>query len=217
MNIVAISAGLGDPSSSHMLAERLATATGADQVRHVELRLVAHELVNALLTRVQSPALAEVVEAVVDSDGLVVVSPVFNAQHSGLFKMFFDVLHEGALLDKPVLLAATGGSSRHSLAIDSTMLPLFFYLKAAVVPTSVFAATEDWGDSSSGLDERITKAGHELAEMVRLRSGDSLAERIDDEQPASRLAEPRKAKKAKRADADDFTLSKSFQEMFDAI
>lgn len=214
MNIVAISAGLGDPSSSHMLAERLATATGADQVRHVELRLVAHELVNALLTRVQSPALAELVEAVVDSDGLVVVSPVFNAQHSGLFKMFFDVLHEGALLDKPVLLAATGGSSRHSLAIDSTMLPLFFYLKAAVVPTSVFAATEDWGHSSSGLDDRIVKAAQELAEMVRLRSGDSLAERVDDEQPASRLAP---AKKAKRADADDFTLSKSFQEMFDAI
>lgn len=215
MKVVAISAGLGEPSSSHLLAERLVSASGADQVEHLELRLLAHDLVNALLTRVQSPALEQAVADVVESDGLVVVSPVFNASFSGLFKMFFDVLHEGALLDKPVLLAATGGSSRHSLAIDQALLPLFFYLKAAVVPTAVFAATEDWGDSASGLDRRIARAGRELVSMVRLRTGESLPDVLAQEEAATPSDTPKK--KARAATAGDFTLTRSFEEMFDAI
>lgn len=192
-----------------MLGESLATATSA-QVHHIELRLLAHDLVNALLTRVQSPEVERAVQEVVDSDGLIVVSPIFNASFSGLFKMFFDVLHEGALLDKPVLLAATGGTPRHSLAIDQAMLPLFFYLKAAVVPTSVFAATEDWGDASSGLQERIGKAATELVAMVRVRQGTSLEDELDEGSPAPQ-------KKARSATAGDFTITKSFEEMFDAI
>ncbi|MEL4356495.1 MULTISPECIES: CE1759 family FMN reductase [unclassified Luteococcus] len=222
MKVVAISAGLGQPSSTHLLAERLVQATGADQVEHLELRLLAHDLVNALLTRVQSPALQRAVSDVVEADGLVVVSPVFNASFSGLFKMFFDVLHEGALLDKPVLLAATGGTPRHSLAIDQALLPLFFYLKAAVVPTAVFAATEDWGDAGSGLERRIGRAGRELAAMVRLRTDESLPEALDEDpqeqdEPQSGAPQPLTRKKAQTATAGDFTLTKSFEEMFDAI
>lgn len=175
MKVVAISAGLGQPSSSHLLAERLAGATGADEVEHLELRLLAHDLVNAMLTRVQSAPLQQAIDDVVAADALVVVSPVFNGSFAGLFKMFFDVLHEGALLDKPVLLAATGGTERHSLAIDQAMLPLFFYLKAAVVPTAVFAATSDWGHDEA-LERRITKAARELAVMVRVRQGQARPE-----------------------------------------
>ncbi|MEL4504776.1 CE1759 family FMN reductase [Luteococcus sp. H138] len=215
MKVVAISAGLGEPSSSHLLAERLAAVAAADEVEQIELRLLAHDLVNALLTRVHSPALRQAVEHVVAADGLVVVSPVFNASFSGLFKMFFDVLHEGALLDKPVLLAATGGTERHSLAIDQALLPLFFYLKAAVVPTAVFAATSDWGDADSGLQARITKAGRELAAMMRLRTGESLPEALQDEAAAAPSAIP--ARKAQGATVGDFTLTRSFEEMFDAI
>ncbi len=165
MKIVVVSAGLGQPSSTQMLGERLGQATGADEVRHVELRLLAHDLVNALLTHVNSPALQVALDEVTGADGLVVVSPIYNATMSGLFKMFFEVLEEGALLGKPVLLGATGGTARHSLAIDQAMLPLFFYLKAVVIPTSVFAATDDWGDDS-GLVRRIDRAGRELAAMV---------------------------------------------------
>lgn len=175
MEVVVVSAGLGTPSSTQMLAERLGRATGADQVHHVELRLLAHDLVNALLTRVVPRELQAALDLVTGADGLVVVTPVFNASFSGLFKMFFDVLPEGALLDKPVLLAATGGTARHSLAVEQAMLPLFFYLKAVVVPTAVFAATDDWADASAALGRRIDKAGGELASMVRLRRGDLLA------------------------------------------
>ncbi|ROR54879.1 MsuE subfamily FMN reductase [Luteococcus japonicus] len=207
MKIVAISAGLGEPSSTQLLGERLLKAAGADQVHHVELRLLAHDLVNSLLTRMQSPALEQVITEVVEADALIVVSPVYNASVSGLFKMFFDVLHEGALLDKPVLLAATGGTPRHSLAIDQAMLPLFFYLKAAVAPTAVFAATDDWGDAGSGLDGRIERAGRELAAMVRVRRGESLGDVVDAPQE----------RRERTVTADDFTVTKSFEEMFNAI
>ena len=222
MKIVAISAGLSLPSSASMLAERLAAASGADEVEVIELRDMAHDLVNALLTRVNSPAVSKAVQDVVDSDGLVVVSPVFNASFSGLFKLFFDVLHEGALLDKPVLLGATGGTSRHSLVVDQAMLPLFFYLKAAVVPTSVFAATEDWGDAASGLHRRIEQAGGQLRQMVAQRVG-SPVEVTDDEtgparpDQASEQARPANGKKAVSATAGDFIITRTLEEMLGDI
>ena len=222
MKIVAISAGLSLPSSASMLAERLAAASGADEVEVIELRDMAHDLVNALLTRVNSPAVSKAVQDVVDSDGLVVVSPVFNASFSGLFKLFFDVLHEGALLDKPVLLGGPGGTSRHSLVVDQAMLPLFFYLKAAVVPTSVFAATEDWGDAASGLHRRIEQAGGQLRQMVAQRVG-SPVEVTDDEtgparpDQASEQARPANGKKAVSATAGDFTITRTLEEMLGDI
>lgn len=185
MKVVVISAGTGQPSSTHLLGERLGRATGADEVVHHELRLVAHDLVNAQLTRVPSPSLQAVLDEVASADGLVVVSPVYNASMSGLFKMFFEVLEEGALVGKPVLLGATGGTPRHSLAIDQSMLPLFFYLKAAVAPTTVFAATEDWGDDTSGLVGRIDRAGRELAALVagQREEADSMAAVDTEEAP----------------------------------
>ena len=165
MKIVGLSAGLSQPSSSRLLLDRLVAATGAEEVQVVELRELGHDLVNHLVTRVASPALQQAMEAVAEADALVVVTPVFNGSYAGLFKMFFEVLDEGTLRGKPLLMAATGGTARHSLAIDQAMLPLFFYLKAVVIPTSVFAATDDWGDDS-GLVRRIDRAGRELAAMV---------------------------------------------------
>lgn len=222
MKILAVSAGAGQPSSTLMLAERLAEATGADEVQQVELRLVAHDLVNALLTRVQSPALEQIVDAVVEADGIVAVSPIYNGGVSGLFKLFFDVLHEGALIDKPVLLAATGGTPRHSLAIERGMLPMFFYLKAALVPTSVFAATDDWAGDDNGLMRRIAQAGEELAAMVRIRSGkaapDALVE-VDETGPEAHADEHREQRErpAAQAVSGDLTLTRSFEEMFGDI
>jgi FMN reductase len=81
--------------------------------------------------------------------------------------MFFDVLERDGLHGTPTLLAATGGTARHSLALDHAMRPLFAYLGAATVPTAVFAASEDWGAGEAGprdrLAERIARAATELA------------------------------------------------------
>lgn len=179
--IVVVTAGLGVPSSTRLLSDRLAAATerhlrdaGATvDVKVVEVRDHAQDLVNRLLTGFPSPALQAVIDAVVAADGLIAVTPIFNASYSGLFKLFFDAVEKDGLAEMPTLLAATGGSARHSLAIDHAMRPLFAYLNAAVVATGVYAAAEDWGragiPADAGLVERIDRAAAELAGAVAAR------------------------------------------------
>ena len=89
--------------------------------------------------------------------------------------MFFDALDPDGLTGTPVLVAATAGTARHSLVLDHAMRPLFAYLRAVVVPTGVFAATEDFG--SHGLSDRITRAASELAAAV-LSQGDYARRRL---------------------------------------
>ncbi|GGM61635.1 CE1759 family FMN reductase [Dactylosporangium sucinum] len=181
--LVAVSAGLSNPSSTRLLADRLAEAARAAlaargeevEVRAVELRDVAHDVTDHLLTGFPSPALKDALDAVAGADGLIAVSPIFNASYSGLFKSFFDVLDDGVLDDKPVLLGATGGTARHSLAIEHALRPMFTYLHAVVAPTSVFAATEDWGHEGT-LHQRIGRAGGELAALVAAREPATVAD-----------------------------------------
>ena len=181
-HLVVIAAGLSQPSSSRLLADRLAAAAareiGADtDVRVVELRDHAHEITDHLLTGFPAPALKDVIDAVAAADGLIAVSPIFNASYSGLFKSFFDVLGDDVLTDKPVLLGATGGTARHSLALEHALRPMFTYLHAVVAPTSVFAATEDWaGGGDATLHRRIDRAGRELADLVGRRESPVVAD-----------------------------------------
>ncbi|MEV5518748.1 hypothetical protein AB0L50_38675, partial [Streptomyces flaveolus] len=48
--------------------------------------------------------------------------------------------------------------------LEHALRPLFAYLKAVVVPTGVYAASEDWG--AEGLDRRIERAAGELAALM---------------------------------------------------
>ncbi len=177
--VTVLNAGLRVPSSSRLLAERLADALrvrvpGVD-LGIVDLRTLAHPIVDALLTGFPTGELAVVVERVTCSDALVVVTPTFQASYSGLFKSFVDLIERDALRGTPVLLAATGGSERHSLMIDHALRPLFAYLGAEPVPTGVFAATADFG-GGEGLGDRVDRAAGELAARlpgVVDRSGES--------------------------------------------
>ncbi len=177
-SLVVVSAGLGQPSSTRLLADRLTAAAerhlgdaGVEpQVRVVELREHAQDLTNHLLTGFPSPKLQETIDAVLGADGLIAVSPIFSASYSGLFKLFFDVIERDGLAGMPTLIAATGGTARHSLALEYALRPLFAYLNAATVATSVFAAAEDWGSAGVAADgslvERIDRAARELATAV---------------------------------------------------
>ena len=173
--VVVVSAGLSTPSSTRLLADRLAAATAEAleevEVVHVELRDLAHDLTDHLLTGFPSPRLASALAQVGDADGVIAVTPVFSASYSGLFKTFFDVLEPGALDGTPVLVAATAGTARHSLVLDHALRPLFSYLRAVVVPTGVFAATDDFGSAGTDLDARITRAAGELATLAGKRAG----------------------------------------------
>jgi FMN reductase len=187
--IAVVTAGLGQPSSTRLLSDRLAEATrralalrGVETpLEVVELREHAHDLTNALLTGFPSARLAETLAAVTRADALIAVTPIFNASYSGLFKTFFDILESDVLAGKPVLIGATGGTVRHSLALELALRPLFTYLRAVVVPTSVFAATEDFGGTGSvgaSLTERVERAAGELAALAAA-SAASVAEQPD--------------------------------------
>jgi FMN reductase len=185
-SLVVVTAGLSQPSSTRLLADQLsaaATAAAGDagillDVRVIELRDLAHDLMNHMVTGFPSAALESALDAVAGADGLIAVSPVFTASYSGLFKSFFDVLDHEALVDKPVLIAATGGTARHSLALEHAMRPMFAYLRAITLPTSVFAASEDWGgDTAEGaLRGRIDRAAAELVREIDRREPASVAD-----------------------------------------
>ncbi|GAA4236673.1 FMN reductase [Streptosporangium album] len=198
LKLVVVSAGLSRPSSTRLLADRLAEATerrladgeAAVEVRVVELRDLAGDIANAMVTGFPAAALREAVEAATEADGVIAVTPIFTASYSGLFKSFFDVIDNTALAGKPVLIAATGGTARHSLALEHALRPLFVYLRALVVPTAVYAASEDWGTGgdarTDGLAARVVRAGGELAGLMLRRppaAGPIDAGRLDDVVP----------------------------------
>ena len=178
--IAVVSAGLSVPSSTRLLADRLSAATvaalrerGVDAtVEVVELREHARDLANNLVTGFPNADLRAALSTVVGADGLIAVTPIFSASYSGLFKTFFDVVDKDALSGKPVLLGATAGTARHSLALEHALRPLFAYLRTIVVPTAVFAAAQDWGAGGAtdrDLVRRIERAAGELADLVARR------------------------------------------------
>lgn len=180
MKLVVVSAGASDPSSTRMLADRLAARTlaGAGErgvemtVSTIELRTLANEIAAGLVSQVNGPGLKAAIETLAEADGVIAATPIYKAGVSGLFKSFFDLLDNDLLIAKPLAPVATAGTARHALVVDEAMRSLFAYMRALSVPTSLFAATEDWADPA--LEARIERAALEL--LLLMESG--LAEQI---------------------------------------
>ena len=198
-SLVVVSAGLGQPSSTRLLADRLSAAVdrhlrdaGVEpHVEVIELREHAQDLTNNLLTGFPSPRLQAAIDAVLGADGLIAVTPIFSASYSGLFKLFFDIVDRDGLAGKPTLIAASGGTPRHSLAIEHAIRPLFAYLNAAVVATGVYAAAEDWGRADPTADgslvERIDRAARELAAAMVARPHQAASDPFESPIPFEQL------------------------------
>ena len=182
-SLVVISAGTSDPSSTRMLADRIAArvvARAAEREKQVkvsviDLREIATEISTALVSQLVGPGLERAIGTLARADGIVAATPVYNAGVSGLFTSFADVLDKDLIIAKPAVLAATAGTARHALVVDEQMRALFAYLRALTVPTSVFAAPEDWSDVS--LSQRIDRAALEL--LFLMESG--FARRVKDQ------------------------------------
>jgi FMN reductase len=180
--IVVVSAGTGDPSSTRMLADRITQKSfallreaGTPASAHVlELGPLAVDVAQATVAGFPGEPLQEAINQLAGADAVIAATPVYKAGVSGLFKLFVDVLDNDLLVAKPVLLAATAGTSRHALVTDDQMRPLFAYMRALTMPTSVFAAPEDWGAAELG--ERIERAAVELTTFLRTRVGEQIAE-----------------------------------------
>lgn len=170
LTVAVVSAGMSDASSTSLLADRLAEAArdaldGAPvRIERVDLRPLAHAVADHLLTGFPGPELRTALDTVTGADALIAATPTYKASYSGLFKSFFDLVDDAALEDVPVLVAATGGTARHSLMLDTAMRPLFTHLKALVLPLGVYAAAEDWAGGS--LESRIRRAGAQLARAI---------------------------------------------------
>jgi FMN reductase len=173
--LAVVSAGTSDPSSTRLLADRIAERTvnlagrrgQAVTTTVIELRELAADIANATVSQLITPRLRQAIDALAGADGLVVSTPVYKAGASGLFKSFFDLLDNDLLIGKPVILAATAGTARHALVADDQLRPLFAYLRALPVPTSLFAAPEDWADPA--LNQRAERAAREL--ILLMESG----------------------------------------------
>jgi len=183
MRLVVVSAGVSDPSASRLLADRI-TGKSLELLRGsgtrasasvVELAPLAVEIARATVSGFPSEQLQAAIERVAAADALVASTPIYKAGISGLFKSFIDVLDNDLLVAKPLLLAATAGTPRHALVIDEQLRPLFGYMRALVLPTSVFAGPEDWAASELGV--RIDRAAAELAVITEAGVERQIAER----------------------------------------
>ena len=181
--LVIVSAGTSDPSSTRLLADRIADRVKALAAGHghevtagaIELREIAADVSTALVSQLVTPKLRQAITVLGQADGIIAAAPVYKAGPSGLFTSFFGVLDNDLLIAKPVVLAATAGPARHALVADEAMRPMFAYLRTMTAPTSVFTAPEDWSDPA--LNTRVDRAAREL--VLLMESG--FADRIKDE------------------------------------
>lgn len=197
LRLLVLAAGLSTPSSTRMLADMLASASRAEletagetvEVTTIELREVARDATDAMLTRVISPRLQEAVDALRAADAVIAVTPIFNTGASAVFKAFVDALDPSLWKGLPVLIGATAGTARHSLALEYAIRPMFVYLKTQIVPTGVFAASSDFGAMQAGehadqpLAARARRAGAELAALLTSREA-AAARRVSTEDTA---------------------------------
>ncbi len=182
-NLVIVSAGTGQPSTTRMLADRIAAAS-LEVLREmdvtattaaVEVAPLAVDVARASVSGVPSAELQAAIDRIAGADAVIAAAPVYKAGISGLFKSFVDVLDNDLLIAKPVVLAATAGSARHALVVDEQMRSLFAYMRALTMPTALFAAPEDWGAAELG--ERVRRAGTELAVVLQGHIEKGIADR----------------------------------------
>ena len=165
LTLVVVTAGTSDPSSTRMLADRTAQRAaalaaergGTVRIRVIELHELATDITTALTSQLVTPKLQRAVDALGAADGVIAAAPVYKAGPSGLFTSFFHVLDNDLLIGKPAVLGATAGTARHALVVDDQM-------RSLPVPTSLFAAPEDWADPS--LNKRIDRAAFELVLLM---------------------------------------------------
>ncbi|PQZ69370.1 FMN reductase [Achromobacter sp. MYb9] len=181
LRLVAVSGGLQRPSKSAALAEHLldliAEAIPCEQ-HLVELGQLAPQLAGAVWRSQLPDAVERELGVVEQADIVVVTTPVYRGSYTGLFKHFFDFIHHDALIDKPVLLAATGGSERHALMIDHQLRPLFSFFQARTLPLGVYATDKDFADyrlHDEALIERARLAVQRALPLIELMRHPSTA------------------------------------------
>ncbi len=181
INIAVVNGGVSDPSSTRLLTDRiaqkavdaLAAAGLRASVGTIDLGPMAVDIARSLVSGLPGESVQAAIDRLAAADGIIVGTPVYKAGVSGLFKSFADLIDNDLLLAKPVILAATGGSARHAMVVDEHLRPLFAFLRTIPMPTSLYAAPEDW--ASPELGTRISRAAAEFAAIVRSGAPSAIA------------------------------------------
>lgn len=141
-SIVGIAGNVTRPSRTAALVDTILAAieerTGFAS-RKIELTDAAPTLFRALRPDLVEPEAREIIEAVENADLLVVATPVYRGSYTGALKHLFDLARREAFANKPVILAATGGSPLHGLVIEHQLRPLFGFFNALTIPTAIYA------------------------------------------------------------------------------
>ncbi|CDP51395.1 FMN reductase [Devosia sp. DBB001] len=182
IRLVVINAGVSDPSSTRMLADRIAqksldrlSAAGfATSLSIIDLAPLAVDIAKAIVAGFPGEKVQAAINTLARADAVIAATPVYKAGISGLFKSFIDLIDNDLLIAKPVVLAATAGTARHAMVGDEQMRPLFAFLRAMTMPTSVFAAPEDW--AAPELGTRIDRVAGELTQFVASGVGRAIAD-----------------------------------------
>ena len=161
---VILNGSLARPSKTRVLLDALHAQLHSQvalETLHVDL-VDLFEDIGRCLWREQLPERAmRALQAIETADFLIVGAPVFRGSVPGLFKHLFDLLDTPAMANKPVLLAATGGSQRHALVIEHQLRPLLSFFQTLTLPVGVYASAEDFLEGrlhSAAVDERIALA-----------------------------------------------------------
>lgn len=189
VSLVAVSGSLHSPSKTTVLASEILDAFagalrdgGIEVETHlIELSEVGRAFSGALRRDELGPDAEAAIRRIESATLLIVASPVYRASFTGLFKHVFDFVGQYSLIDKPVLLAATGGSDRHALIIEHQFRPLFSFFQALTLPIGVYASDADFVDyriESDALRDRIGQAASRGVPVVRGTLPDAVSEYV---------------------------------------
>ncbi|PPT91785.1 FMN reductase [Xanthomonas arboricola pv. arracaciae] len=175
LNVVAVSGSTSRPSRSLALAEATLAELGqrvAIKPSIIQLGDIARPLGAAVWRSELNEAAEQALRQIESADLLLVVTPVYRGSYPGLLKHLFDLIDIDALIDTPILLAATGGSERHALVIDHQLRPLFSFFQAVTLPIGIYATETDFHDYrvvNPAVRQRIELAAERAAGVLGAR------------------------------------------------
>lgn len=172
MRVVGFSGNTHRPSKTHTLVDSLlASVSQIIQIKtqHYDVLDFGDSLGAAFSREQLSNRALSILEDIETADGLVLASPTYKGSYSGLFKHVIDLLAPDALMNKPVIVGATGGGLRHALIVEHQLRPLMGFFSANTIATSVYASDAEFEQGvphAAPLKDRITMAAHGLAQVL---------------------------------------------------